>query len=123
MIEFTDMRPDVAVPAAEYQRLLGYPSGRTLDGRAAELAGQARDWYKGHGRPWICARQADTVDVEAASIRLDGVPFTASRLRTMLRRAEADEVAVGGVRADAPRRSPSESGRNCPVRRLSFRTM
>ena len=49
MIEFVDTQPDVAVAAAEYTRLLGYPPGCALDGRAAELAAQARAWYAGTG--------------------------------------------------------------------------
>jgi hypothetical protein len=99
MIEFADTRPDVSVPAAEYQRLLGYPPGRALDGRAAELAGQARAWYEGHGRPWVYARRDDTVAVEATSVRIDGHPLMASRLRAMIRRADAHAVILMAVGA------------------------
>ena len=34
MISIVDLHPDVAVLPAEYVRLLGYPRGWTLDGRA-----------------------------------------------------------------------------------------
>ena len=99
MIEFTDLRPDVAVAEAEYTRLLGYPPVWALDGRAAELAGQARAWYARHGRPWVYVRQADTMEVSASSVRIDGVAFTAGRLRTMLHRADAHQVVMVAVGA------------------------
>jgi hypothetical protein len=101
MIEFADTRPDVSVPEAEYRRLLGYPPGRTLDGPAAELAGQARAWYQAHGRPWVYARSAGAVEVEAKSVRIDGVPFAASRLRAALGRAGARQAVLVAVGAGA----------------------
>jgi hypothetical protein len=99
MIEFADMQPDVAVAEAEYTRLLGYPPGVVLEGRAAELAAQAGAWYARHGRPWIYARRADTLDVSASSVCIDGVAFTASRLRTMLKRTGAHQVMLVAVGA------------------------
>jgi hypothetical protein len=44
---------EVHVQPAEYHRLLGYPRGKSPEGRAAELADWARDWYAQHGRPWM----------------------------------------------------------------------
>ena len=44
---------EVHVQPAEYHRLLGYPRGKSPEGRAAELADWARDWYVQHGRPWM----------------------------------------------------------------------
>lgn len=99
MIEFADTRPYVPVPEAEYQRLLGYPSCWTLDGRAAELGAQARAWYQAHGRPWVYARSAALIEVEPASVRIDGVPFAAGRLRAMLGRAGAHAVILVAVGA------------------------
>ena len=40
MTEWIETHPEVEVQAAEYQRLLGYPPGYVMDGRARELA----DW-------------------------------------------------------------------------------
>jgi hypothetical protein len=94
-----DVRPDVVVAEAEYTRLLGYPPGRALDDRAAELAGQARAWYDRHGRPWVYVRHADAVDVSASSVRIDGVAFTARRLRTMLQRTGAHTVTMAAAGA------------------------
>jgi hypothetical protein len=99
VIDCADLQPDAAVAEAEYTRLLGYPPGWTLDGRAAELAGQARAWYARHGRPWVYVRQADTVDLSASSVRIDGVVFTAARLRTMLQRTDAHQVMLIAVGA------------------------
>jgi hypothetical protein len=109
MIELADTRPDVGVAPAEYNRLLGYPRGGTPDGRAAELADQARAWYAAHGRPWVYARHAETLEIGSSSLSIDGVAFTASRLRVMLQRAGAHSVilvAVGAgpeLEADASR--------------------
>jgi hypothetical protein len=50
-MEWIDLHPEVAVPTDEYQRLLGYPRGRVLDGRARELSEWAREWYAENGRP------------------------------------------------------------------------
>ena len=48
---------DLAVQDAEFYRLLGYPRGRQPEGRAAELAAWAREWYAEHGRPWTHSRE------------------------------------------------------------------
>lgn len=98
MIELTDTAPDISVRPAEYQRLLGYPPGHELSGRARELADGARDWFARYGRPWIYAREVDAVEIGADSIQLEGVPFRSEALRRTLKRAEAHGaflVAVG----------------------------
>lgn len=82
MMEWRDTSPGVNVQPDRYQRLLGYPRAYDLTGRAAELAGWARQWYAGHGRPWICARQAERAAVE-------GAEFTSKRLLSALRRTDA----------------------------------
>lgn len=55
-MELVDTSPAVNVAQSEYVRLLGYPRGRVLEGRALELADWARAWYAANGRPWIYAR-------------------------------------------------------------------
>jgi hypothetical protein len=65
---FLDTPPAVDVDVAEYARLLGFPRGHTLDGRALELADWARAWYAEHGRPWVHARQVDTLAIGADAI-------------------------------------------------------
>ena len=52
-IELASTAPDLDVLQEEYVRLLGYPRGRILEGRALELADWARGWYAKNGRPWI----------------------------------------------------------------------
>src|SRR5688500_20067694 len=76
MIELVDTLPDINVQPAEYKRLLGYPRDRVLEGRARELAEQARAWDAKHGRPWVYARQAVSLQVVDGSITMDGVAFT-----------------------------------------------
>jgi len=99
MIELADSRPDADVAAAEYVRLLGYPRGRELEGRAAELAAWARAWYAENGRPWVYARQAESFALDGASMAIAGAPFTSSRLRRTLEQAGAHAVILAAISA------------------------
>ena len=110
MIAFAGVRPVVQVDPAEYARLLGYPRGHRLEGRAAELAAEAEAWYAEHGRPWIFAREASTLALDADGVRIDGRRFASARLRQSLVDAGAHSgvlVAVGAgpeLEAEAARR-------------------
>lgn len=103
-----DVAPD------EYTRLLGYPRGHVLEGRASELADWARAWYAEHGRPWFYARQADSFALSDGALSIDGVPFASPRLRQTLEQAEAHSVLLVAVSAgpeleeEAQRRWESE---------------
>jgi len=114
MIALEDVRPVVQVDPAEYARLLGYPRGHRLDGRAAALAAEAEAWYAEHGRPWIFAREASTLALDADGVRLDGRRFASARLRASLIDAGAHRavlVAVGAgaeLEAEAARRWQDE---------------
>ena len=99
MTEWNEVQPEVDVRTAEYQRLLGYPSGHVLEGRARELADWAREWYAVHGRPWIYAREAGSVATEGASVKIDGVRFHSGVLRRRFERASADGAIVAAVSA------------------------
>jgi hypothetical protein len=55
MIELTDTAPVVDIQPAEYNRLLGYPPGWVLEGRAQELADMARELVCGE-RPAVGLR-------------------------------------------------------------------
>jgi hypothetical protein len=90
MMRIIDTRPVVEVPAAEYDRLLGYPPGAARSERSLELAQSARDWYAGHGRPWIYARQSDAIE---------SVQFSSTRLRRTLADAGAQSVFLVAVSA------------------------
>jgi hypothetical protein len=101
-IEMAGTLAEVQVLPEEYLRLLGYPRGWELEGRARDLAAWARAWYAEHGRPWFYARQAETFALpdapSEAAIAIDGVAFTSMRLRTTLLQAGAHSailVAVG----------------------------
>ena len=114
MIALEDVRPAVQVDPAEYARLLGYPRGHRLEGRAAALAAEAEAWYAEHGRPWIFAREASTLTLDADGVRLDGRRFDSARLRQSLVDAGAHRavlVAVGAgpeLEAEAARRWQDE---------------
>ena len=114
MIALADTLPLVRVDPAEYARLLGYPRGHRLDGRAAALAAEAEAWYAEHGRPWIFAREASTLTLDADGVRLDGRRFASTRLRQSLVDAGAHRavlVAVGAgaeLEAEAARRWQDE---------------
>ena len=49
-------------------RLLGYPRGLGARRPGAELADWARDWYAEHGRPWVYAREASTLALDADGV-------------------------------------------------------
>jgi hypothetical protein len=92
---------NVSVLPEEYVRLLGYPRGWVLEGRARELADWAREWYARNGRPWFYARQAESFEISGDSIRIDGTQFTSKRLLGALQQAEAHSVILVAVGAGA----------------------
>jgi hypothetical protein len=110
VIALADVQPIVRVDPAEYARLLGYPRGHRLEGRAAVLAAETEAWYAAHGRPWIFAREAATLALDVDGVRIDGRRFASGRLRQSLVDAGAHSavlVAVGAgpeLEAEASRR-------------------
>jgi hypothetical protein len=100
-IDLAGALAEVNVQPEEYARLLGYPRGWVLEGRARELADWARDWYAQHGRPWVYARQAEKFVIAGDSICIDGAPFASKRLGNMLEQAEAHSVILVAVGAGA----------------------
>ena len=102
MIEISDTSPPVDVHPAEYTRLLGYPRGWTLDGRARELGDEARDWYARHGRPWTYARGVEGIRIHDGAVLVDGVRFNSSRLSATLAAAGADRAVRVAVSAGPP---------------------
>lgn len=91
--------PEVNVLPEEYARLLGYPRGWVMEGRALELADWARDWYAKNGRPWFYARQAEEFEIAGDLIRIDGVSFSSNRLKNTLEQADAHSVILAAVGA------------------------
>ncbi len=98
-IELAGTVPELNVLPEEYARLLGYPRGWVLEGKARELAAWARDWYAKNGRPWFYARQAENFAVAGGCIDIDGVPFASKRLESTLLEAEARNVILVAVGA------------------------
>ncbi len=99
MIELADTRPEVHVEQAEYQRLLGYPRDRKIEGRARELSDWARAWYAGNGRPWVYARGEENLHLDGRAIRIGDAAFQSERLRATLEQAEAYGVVLVAVSA------------------------
>ncbi len=99
MIKINDTAPDIDVQPAEYIRLLGYPAGAVLADRAGELAAEARDWYRTHGRPWVYVRQASSLQVGDDAVVIDGITFGSSRLRNTLETAGAHGAVLVAVSA------------------------
>ncbi len=99
MIQIADTSPDTQVAPAEYLRLLGYPAGHALNGRAAELAEWARDWYTRNGRPWVYARDTDAVELSNGSVRIEGAAFHSARLRQSFQEAGADRAVLAAASA------------------------
>ncbi len=60
------------VSDADYARLLGYPPGRLLKGRVAELAAASREWMARHARPWTRWRILPVVRVDRESVVVEG---------------------------------------------------
>jgi hypothetical protein len=93
-VELSGTLPAIHVQPEEYARLLGYPRGWVLEGRARELADWAREWYAANGRPWFYARQADEFEIADNLIHIDGTPFASKRLQATLEQAEAHGVIL-----------------------------
>jgi len=98
-LELADLRVAVNVQPEEYVRLLGYPRGHVLEGRALELAEGVRSWFAQHGRPWFYARQAETFAVETGSICIEGERFASPRLESTLQQAGAHSALLVAVSA------------------------
>lgn len=109
-IELAVAPADVHVLPEEYARLLGYPRGWVLEGRALELAGWARDWYAQNGRPWFYARQAHTFALDNDSLCIEAVPFSSRRLQRTLQQAQAHSVMLAAVSAGP---EAEEEARRC----------
>jgi hypothetical protein len=97
--ELIQTRPVVEVLEGEYRRLLGYPRGRELDGRARELADMAREWYRTNGRPWIYARETAGLELRQDKVCAGAVEFSSRRLHDLFAEAEARRAVLVAVSA------------------------
>lgn len=94
MFSLTDTSPPLEIQELEYQRLLGYPKHRRLEGRARELAEQAQDWFYQNGRPWICAREASSLELKDENVRIGGTDFSSQKLGDILSEADAHSTLL-----------------------------
>ena len=100
IFELLDASPIIDVPLAEYRRLLGFPPDHEPTGRSAELMNWAIQWYQDHGKPWVYGRMVKTIKLNGSSqVELEGEVFNSTRLSSMLKTAEADQVLVVAVSA------------------------
>lgn len=76
-----------AVDPANYQRLLGLPRHRTLEGLLAERAQWARGWYAQHGQPYLHAQRHEITELGEDTVQLaSGLRFNSLTLAGRLRR-------------------------------------
>jgi hypothetical protein len=99
MFSLIESNPRVAIQDSEYKRLLGYPKDYFIEGRARELADQARAWFAENGRPWICAREVRSLESKDGHARIGGIEFSSTKLRNILFEAEAHSVLLVAVSA------------------------
>lgn len=60
------------VEPREFNRLLGIPRDRELEGLLAERADWARAWYAAHGRPYLAVRRHNIAALGVDTVRLEG---------------------------------------------------
>ncbi|HMO85197.1 MAG TPA: hypothetical protein PKC18_09790, partial [Lacipirellulaceae bacterium] len=99
MTSLVDTTPDVDVAEQEYVRLLGYPAGHALDGRARELADWARSWYAVHGRPRMAVRWLNDVAVSDGQVHLEGRTFQCPPVAQTWSAVQANEAVLAAVTA------------------------
>jgi hypothetical protein len=98
-MEWIESNPEARVLESEYHRLLGFPPGHVVEGRAQELARAARAWYAEHGRPWTCIRAGAAVDAGDSQVSIGGTAFGSRHLREQIIEAGAHEAAIAAVSA------------------------
>ena len=99
MTEWSETRVQVDVQPAEYLRLLGYPPGFELEGRARELAEGAFAWYAAHGRPWMYAREIRGAAEGGAAVQLEGERFHSAALCERFAQAQAGGAVLAALSA------------------------
>jgi hypothetical protein len=99
MMVLIDTGPPVQVSTEEYVRLLGYPTGHDLTGRALELAVWAPEWYARNGRPWVYAREAHSLVMADGCVLIEGDAFRCGRLYRMLTESAAHTSVIAAASA------------------------
>jgi hypothetical protein len=99
MFSLIDTNPRVEIQEAEYQRLLGYPRNYVLEGRARELADEAKAWFSKNGRPWIWAQESASLELKKGGTCIDGTEFSSKKLREILFEAGSHGALLVAVSA------------------------
>ena len=99
MFEWSEISPPPDVQESEYQRLLGYPKNRPLEGRARELADAARQWFRENGRPWIYANETGALELREGKVRMGAMQFSSKRLHDLFAEARAHGAVLTAVSA------------------------
>ncbi len=104
------------VSDADYARLLGYPPGKPIEGRAAEVAEASRQWLARHGRPWTRWRVLSVERVDRDAVVVEGGAALRSRpLARGVSDHRCDRVAAvaasAGPEIDEEARELWDSGR------------
>ena len=93
---------DIDIPAAEINRLLGYPNGNRPAGKEIQLIDWVRQWYRDHGRPVALSRciVLDKDSITDRNIILEGKYILSSQvLSQRFRSAKVNQAIVFGVSA------------------------
>jgi len=96
-IFFQVMASDIAnsVTPREYNRLLGLPRDRAIEGDLLERAEGARNWYALHGSPFVTSRRLDLQQVSDSNILVGpGVELRSLVLAQRLRAGQAHALVV-----------------------------
>lgn len=87
---------------AEFNRLLGLPRERVLEGDLAERAEWARTWYSTHARPCLVLRRFAILEIGRDGILLEGEEYLGgTALADYLRRYEAHALLCIAASAGA----------------------
>jgi hypothetical protein len=89
MIELRLTNIQVEIQESEYCRLLGYPPGHKLKGRARELFELAKQWYAVNGNPWIYANECNLVKLDEGKLNISGVEFSSNEFKNQLNASNA----------------------------------
>ena len=90
----------VSVPDAEFLRLLQVPPDHRLEGRAAQLQDDAREWFAANARPWSVAVDLELLEIGQQLITSRDAPaITSAVLAQRLRNLGAHRVLLVAVSA------------------------
>jgi hypothetical protein len=94
-MQATGVEIAAAIAPREYNRLLQLPRDRELEGELLDRAQSARDWYAGHGKPFVASTRVGLTEVSSASILLaTGTQLNSIVLAQRLRASESHALVI-----------------------------